>query len=254
MPTALTPAPGLIREYTTSGTWLFRWRSYPPLVVLAYVLTALALNPAPLGGEAWTGAWLAAGLAFGAAGLLIRAVTLGYVPMGTSGRGTKELKAEHLNTSGLYSVVRHPLYLGNWFLWMGVAVMAGKPEALLVTTLAFWLYYERIMMAEERYLFERHGDHFRSWSERTPAFVPRLSGWKASAHPFSLRYCIGRDYQALYGFVAATTAVEVARSVAAGQGWRLEPFWITYFSAGTAVYVVLHVLKRRTRLLEAPDR
>lgn len=53
-------------------------------------------------------------------GLLIRAVTIGFTPKGTSGRNTKEGQvAEVLNTKGIYSVVRHPLYLGNYFMWLG---------------------------------------------------------------------------------------------------------------------------------------
>lgn len=248
------PAPGLVHEYTATGNWLFRWRSYPPLAILVYVLVDVWLSPAPLGGARWAPWWVAGGLALGLVGLAVRAAALGHVPMGTSGRGTKELRAETLNTRGLYSLVRHPLYLGNWFLWVGVAVVAGKPEALIVTTLAFWLYYERIMMAEERFLFQTHGEAFRSWAGRVPPFVPRLTGWEAPEHPFSLRYCLGRDYQALYAFVASVTLVILVRAGAGGRSWDFDPAWSAFFLSGTAAYVVLHLLKRRTRLLEAPDR
>ncbi|HKJ02856.1 MAG TPA: methyltransferase, partial [Longimicrobiales bacterium] len=194
--------------------------------------------------------WAVLGLACGLLGLAVRGWTVGHVPLGTSGRGTKELRAETLNTEGLYSQVRHPLYLGNYFMWIGVAVLAGKPTAILVTTLAFWLYYERIMMAEERFLWERFGDVFGAWASETPPFVPRLRGWRPWPYPFSFRFVLGRDYQALYGFVAATTAVVLTRSVASGAGWRLSTVWAAYFGAGTLSYVVLHGLKRRTRLLE----
>jgi protein-S-isoprenylcysteine O-methyltransferase Ste14 len=248
------PAPGLVTEYTETGNWLFRWRSYPPVLILAYVVVVTALDPTPAGGAAWRGMWVGSGLALGLLGLVVRAWTVGHVPMGTSGRGTKELRAETLNTLGLYSLVRHPLYLGNYLMWMGVAVFAGKPMAVLVTTLLFWLYYERIMMAEERFLYRGFGDVFGAWAARTPAFVPRLTGFSPSPHPFSLRFCFGRDYQALYAFVVSTAAVELTRSVAAGEGWMLAPAWLAYLAGGTAAYVVLHTLKRRTRLLEAPDR
>ena len=224
------------------------------MLVLAYVVVVTALDPVPAGGAAWTGYWTGAGLALGLLGLVIRAWTVGFVPMGTSGRGTKELRAESLNTQGLYSLVRHPLYLGNYFMWIGVAAFAGQPMAIFVTTLAFWLYYERIMMAEERFLFEGFGDVFGAWAARTPPFVPRLTGWSPSPHPFSLRFCFGRDYQALYAFVVSTTAVVVTRSVVSGSGWIPSEVWLSYLAAGTALYLVLHTLKRRTRLLEAPDR
>jgi len=51
-------------------------------------------------------------------GFIIRAIAIGTTPKGTSGRNTKEGQvAESLNTKGIYSMVRHPLYLGNYFMW-----------------------------------------------------------------------------------------------------------------------------------------
>ena len=254
-PSVPPPAPGLVSEMLRSGNWLFRWRSYPPLVVMAYVVVLVSWSPEPAGGAGASALWAGLGLACGFLGLAIRGWTVGHVPLGTSGRGTKELRAETLNTGGLYSRVRHPLYLGNYFMWIGVAVLAGKPVAILVTTLAFWLYYERIMMAEERFLFERFGDVFLAWAADTHPFRPRMGGGRPWAHPFSFRFVLGRDYQAFFGFVAATTAVVWTRSVASGAGWRLTPGWTWYFAGGAMAYLVLHTLKRRTRLLEpAGDR
>ncbi|MDP2955920.1 MAG: isoprenylcysteine carboxylmethyltransferase family protein [Longimicrobiales bacterium] len=247
------PTPGLVAESTRAGAWLFRWRSYPPLLALAYVVASTALEPVPAGGAGARALWVAAGLVLGALGLAVRGWTVGLVPGGTSGRGAKAQRAETLNTRGVYSLVRHPLYLGSYFLWVGVPVLAGRPLAALVTTLLFWLHHERIMMAEERFLFEEHGAAFGAWAQRTPAFLPRLSGWIASPHPFSLRFALGRDYPAFYAFVASATAVELTRSAAAGEGWWISTAWLAWFVAGTTVYVALHALKRLTRVLEAPD-
>lgn len=248
------PAPGLVAEALAEGRWLFRWRSYPPVVVLAYVLGLTWLDPLPLGGRDAETAWAVVGIALGLLGLAIRGWTVGHVAIGTSGRGTKELRAEELNTGGIYSLVRHPLYLGNYFMWIGVAAFAGKPVAVGVTTLLFWLYYERIMMAEERFLFEKFGAAFAAWTERTPPFVPRFGQWKPWPYPFSFRFVLGRDYQALYGFVASTAVVAFLRVASLGGGWTEARPWIWYFAGGTAAYVLLHTLKRRTRLLEPADQ
>jgi protein-S-isoprenylcysteine O-methyltransferase Ste14 len=253
-PTTAPPAPGLVTESLRAGQWLFRWRSYPPLVVLAYVLLVVALDPAPAGGAAALPVWVALGLASGLLGLAIRGWTVGHVAIGTSGRGTRELRAEELNTGGIYSLVRHPLYLGNFFMWMGVVIFAGKPTAMLVTVLAFWLYYERIMTAEERFLYEKFGDAFAAWADKTPPFLPRFGGWKPWPYPFSFRFVLGRDYQALYGFVASTAVVALLRVGVARQAWAAAVPWAWYFAAGTVAYFVLHTLKRRTRLLEPRDR
>lgn len=251
--------PGLAAELRAQGEGLFRWRSYAPVLVMALLVGQVVVAPVPAGGPGAGAAWTAAGLLLGALGLALRAWTAGTVPEGTSGRGTREQRADTLNTSGAYSLVRHPLYLGNALLWAGVAAVAGSPGAVLVTVLVFWLYYERIMIAEERFLWERHGEAFTAWAARTPAFLPRLSawpprGWRSSPRPFRLRAALGRDYPALYAFVAATTAVALTRQVAGGAGWRLPLPWLAWFTAGTTAYVVLHALKRLTRALEVEGR
>ena len=56
------------------------------------------------------------------AGLCIRAYTIGTTPRGTSGRNTKEQVANELNSTGMYSMVRHPLYLGNYLMWQSTFI------------------------------------------------------------------------------------------------------------------------------------
>lgn len=236
------------------GLWLFRWRSYTPLVLLGTLVAAVASDPIPAGG-AWTRPlWVGGGMGVGLLGLAVRGCTAGMVPRGTSGRATDRPRASSLNTAGAYSVVRHPLYLGNALLWLGVALVSGRPGAAVLVAVAFGIIHQRIIRAEERFLYAEFGAAFEAWADRTPAIFPRFSGWVPSPHPFSLRFALGRDYPALYAFVTSTTALELTRSVASGEGWRLGSGWWAYASVGTVWYGVLHVLKRTTRVLEAEDR
>ena len=97
--------------------------------------------------------WQAMCWAVGVLGVVIRAKTIGHVPPGTSGRNTAEGQvAESLNTRGMYSLVRHPLYLGNYFMWMALVLATGRLDFALLVTLAYMMYYLRIAMAEEAFL------------------------------------------------------------------------------------------------------
>ena len=108
----------LKEDFERAGNKLFRWRSYLPLLVLPLILISL-LSPeieSPID-DFWDGVCLFISIA----GLALRILTVGYAPRGTSGRNTREQKAAELNTKGMYSVVRHPIYLGNFLIWLGMA-------------------------------------------------------------------------------------------------------------------------------------
>src|SRR5262245_19709566 len=94
-----------------TGSFLFRWRSYLPLAPLfAASYAGPRIDP---GSAATRVAWDAVCLAVALIGLAVRVVTVGTAARGTSGRNTRAQKADVLNTTGIYSIVRHPLYVGN---------------------------------------------------------------------------------------------------------------------------------------------
>ena len=134
----------LIHELERRGNVFFRWRSFIPLILVPPALV-LAYDAPERAGD-WQ--WKAMCWAVGVLGLVIRAKTIGHVPPGTSGRNTSEGQvAETLNTHGMYSLVRHPLYLGNYFMWMALVLATGRLDFALVVTLLYMIYYLRIAMA-----------------------------------------------------------------------------------------------------------
>lgn len=246
------PDAGLVEEWARSGNWLFRWRSYLPLLVLTSLAALSFAFPSSSAGRLDN--WELAGMLVAGAGLVLRFWTVGHAPAGTSGRGTRKLEAASLSTEGMYSVVRHPLYLGNLLIWAGVATTTGNLAAVAVTILVFCIYNERIMLAEERFLQARFGSVFTRWAARTPALLPAPRLWRPYRLPFSPLFALGRDHAAFYAWVAATTTLEVAETLGAGGGLDLAPFWGIYFGAGTVVYVVLRRLKKGSTLLDVEGR
>ncbi len=244
----------LREEMERSGSWLFRWRSYLPVVLLLPVIAALVWPPAWLAPGWRSGVWGGFCLAVSMAGQAVRVWAVGHAPSGTSGRNTRDQIADDLNTTGIYSTVRHPLYVGNYLMWIGLALFPGDLWVALVVTLVFWLYYERIMVAEEAFLRGRFGPAFESWSARTPGFIPSFRGYVPPDLPFSLRTVLRREYS---GFTAVTTLFALFVTLAdlfAGRGLRWHSFWYGLLIFGLLVYVVLRTLKRRTRVLHVSGR
>lgn len=245
----------LREEFERTGNWLFRWRSYLPLVLVIPMLLGMHhpdyLRQDRSGPDVWALICLAVTLV----GLGIRAVTVGFVPAGTSGRNTHDGQiAETLNTSGIYSLVRHPLYLGNFAMWLGVSMFCGIWWLTVLMGLVFWLYYERIMFAEEEFLRRKFGETYLAWAEVTPPFVPRLRGWRRPELRFSLRTVLRREHPAILATCVIFFILEAYQRVVIRGEWRPNLLWTGIFVTGLVVSLTLRTLKRNTSLLAVDGR
>jgi protein-S-isoprenylcysteine O-methyltransferase Ste14 len=240
----------LLDQIPRSGDWLFRWRGQLPLLMLPLFLLGLvdAGLPDPLPPRAR--AWQFASLALALAGLAVRVVAIGTAPAGTSERSTTNPRASELRTTGLYSVVRHPLYLGNTLTAVGFACFTTVWYLPAIVALLGILYHERIAAREELFLEGRFGGEFLEWAERVPAMVPRLSGYIRSATPFAWRRVAGREFHGLFVIGAVLFVLDVARAALATGRLLFDPVWTGVFLTTAAIFVVCTVLKKTTRLFE----
>lgn len=257
---SLNPTPMDLRgNFEKTGAWLFLHRGYLPLPLLPVVMVGLRDFSYPRGRHTLDLRWEMLCLGVGLIGLAVRCYTVAFVPHGTSGRNTTDGQvALSLNTTGLYSLVRHPLYLGNYLLWLGPALFPRKWWVPVIVSLAFALYYERIALAEESFLRRAFGPEFERWAAQTPAFWPFAQGWRKRwrrpSLPFSLRTVLRREYSALLGLIATLAALEIVSDYAVTGRVYLDELWLTLLLGTGAIYVILRFLKRHTRALHVPGR
>jgi protein-S-isoprenylcysteine O-methyltransferase Ste14 len=241
----------LLDEYIDSGNHLFRKRSFTPLAL--YILATLVILTdagAILYQPDWL--WSVLCLIVSLAGLTVRIMVVGTVPGGTSGRNTKGQLARTLNTRGIYSVVRHPLYLGNFLMWFGLILYVGHIWFWMVAALLYWIYYERIMFAEEDFLKQKFGEDFEHWAGQTPAFLPAFRKWKAPNRNFSVRKVIRREYRGLVAVIITFGYLNLLKSYAtAGRLWP-EPYWQLLLVVGLVLFITIRLIKKTTPWLDTP--
>jgi hypothetical protein len=92
------------------------------------------------------------------------------------GRHTRSrtIKAPLLTTAGPYACVRNPIYLANFFIGLGLVVLAEAIILIPVYFIVFCLSYRKIVDQEERFLRKKFGDEFRRYCEAVPRWLPRL--------------------------------------------------------------------------------
>ncbi len=243
------------------GHTMFRYRSYLPLLIIGPLLVAMkeSVYLESLVGDQIEDLWVFFSFIVSLVGFAIRCYTVGHVPGGTSGRNTHSQRAHHLNTTGMYSIVRNPLYLGNFIIILGVLLSIKVWWLIALGCLAFFIYMERIILAEETFLTESYGQQYKDWRAKTPVILPNLKLWQKPELPFSLKTVMKREYPALIAIASAFFLTELITDLFfEGEGlveWLIDDFaWPLMFVTFLGFGLVCRHLKKNTNYLKVEGR
>ena len=150
---------------TRLGRYWFRWRSFSPLpflVLFVFLPAEIAWKPGAVWGL----------LALVVAGETLRLWAVGFAGSVTRTRGDRVPRLIH---AGPYRWVRNPLYIGNFFLYVGCGFLFG----FLWLTVAFGFYtilqYFLITEYEESLLATTFGAEYENYRVRVSRWIPSLS-------------------------------------------------------------------------------
>ncbi len=245
----------LIHSFEKSGNWLFKHRGELPVVLFILALPVVYLTDNDWLSDSHEVFLALFSVLLSAFGFAIRAYAIGTTPKGTSGRNTKEGQvAESLNSTGIYSVLRHPLYVGNYFMWIGIVVFTYNIGFIFVISLAFWLYYERIMFAEERFLERKFGQSYLDWSLTTPAFIPSFKNYKKSVIPFSIKSVLRREYSGILATVIGFVFVDQIRYYAYYGIYNFQRISVSILIITILFALLMRSLKHYTHILQEEGR
>ena len=243
----------LQEELEQQGIWLFKYRGKLPSIVLLigmflYLQTKLFPGTFFIEGTPYEIYYESFCLVISLIGLGIRMYTVGHTPKNTSGRNRNEQIAETLNTSGSYSVVRHPLYLGNFFMWTGPALLTANFWFLVAFCLFYWVYYERIMFAEEQFLRRKFGTIYTDWAQKVPAFVPNFRKFKKPALAFCWIKIIKKEINGIAGIFIIFCFFDIIGNLIQNKN-NYNYFIITVCALTIMMNLVMRYIKKRTTLL-----
>jgi protein-S-isoprenylcysteine O-methyltransferase Ste14 len=157
------------------------WLVWVPLVALWMALPAIALGSGRPGFAlpefARVPPYLVVrGIAAGVAVLALLATIECWKRMGKSWRmAVTPGERTELVTTGLYRVVRHPIYALSILLMVATAVVLPTVPMLVVAVVHVALMNVKARN-EETHLLAMHGDAYAGYLARTGRFVPRLAG------------------------------------------------------------------------------
>ncbi len=145
------------------GETLFRFRDYTPIpfVILMMIYPSVSDQS------------LIIGTILMLFGEFIR--IKGVAHIGGISRTKTYSTGKKLITSGLFGHVRNPLYIGNFFLTVGIVVVANVHVLFTVVFIAFFfLQYIPIVRWEESNLGQVFGETFNEYLQTVPRWIPSL--------------------------------------------------------------------------------
>jgi protein-S-isoprenylcysteine O-methyltransferase Ste14 len=144
----------------------------PPLIYAAIFLLSLllqrwlAVNPSFFK----TGASVIAGIVFIAIGLFFNIPAISKF-IKTKNSLVTIKPAHSLQTSGIYSISRNPMYVSLLLFYTGLAFLIGNWWTVLLIPVVAWIITRFVIMAEERYLERAFGKNFTDYRERVRRWI-----------------------------------------------------------------------------------
>lgn len=81
-------------------------------------------------------------------------------------------KKKELATSGPYTLVRNPMYIGRYFLILGILMLSGTWWLLPLFTVLYYFYMVNRVRREEETLREIFGREYEAYCSAVPRFLP----------------------------------------------------------------------------------
>ncbi len=113
-------------------------------------------------------------------------------------------KGRILTQGGPYAFTRNPLYLGSFFMALGIIIAGQSYWLLLPFGVFFAAFYYPVMRAEEQELLHGYGESFVQYAERVPLFFPDFRGVGHASSTFLWSRVIqNREHHTLAGLIVA---------------------------------------------------
>ena len=233
------------------GRFVFRFRDYLAPAGLALILAST--HPEHLFGSRTVNMWADLfGLVLCMIGQAVRVTVIGYAYI-VRGGANKQLHAPKLVCEGFYAHSRNPMYVGNFFLLGGLAVIYNSRWVYLIGLPLFIGGIMSIIRAEEMFLQEKFGAEYDDYCRRVNRFWPRLKGLRATLAPmtFDWKRVLRKEYGTTFAWVSAAIFLEAWEQLFhfgyRPEPWKIHALLLAYVPVLIA-YGVVRFLKKTHRL------
>jgi protein-S-isoprenylcysteine O-methyltransferase Ste14 len=222
------------------GNFLFKHRSFTPIPFIIFVFVIFK----PVNLEEKNILINLSGIIISFLGEMIRIIAVGYSFTGTSGRETF-LRADVLNTTGIYAIVRNPLYIGNFLMFTGIVIVFSNAFAVLIFALFLIPQYYFIILAEENFLQEKYGESYKTYCRQVRRIIPGFKNYRKSQNPFSLKKVLFKENDSIFNMLMMFLLVLLYKERTFSRQIFQPILYIIPGGILAALYVMIKIIKKR---------
>ncbi len=147
---------------------------------------------------------------------------------------------------GPYTLMRHPLYAGNFLIAAGLVIIFNNPWAYLLLLVPFAYLYHVITEMEEKRMHRRFGKDYRQYERNeVPRFFPAWANFGTAVRttrPFSWKFAWRKEYESCCGWLAGVAGLELYTGIWV-RGWeRNWPYTVWWLLLLGMIGIVSFVL------------
>jgi protein-S-isoprenylcysteine O-methyltransferase Ste14 len=158
-------------KVTTSGDKGSIWLLYG-LITLGYALS-FAIGATKIGRMPYWNTFFAIGAVLVVLGLVIRIVSIMTLRQYFT-YSVAKVESHKLIETGLYKNIRHPGYLGQLLIFLGLSISLSNWLSILLMMLPVAIGYLYRIKVEERFMSEQLGEVYLNYQKRTKRIIPLI--------------------------------------------------------------------------------
>lgn len=153
---------------------------------------------------------------------------------------------------GPYGFVRHPLYVGNFLIGLGLLIIFNAPLAYVIVLPSLALLYWSVTAEEEERLEKKWGETYVKYRTQVPRFLAWRGGIVEGYQrvPFRWRQALSKEGESICGLAAGAISLEVYEEVLTHgfKGTEREVlFWLLLSLLFGLLSLVLYRRKRKKK-------
>ena len=158
-------------KVTTSSDKSSLWLLYG-LITVGYFLS-FSIGATKIGRIHFWNLFFAIGMVLFAAGLLIRLLSIATLKQYFT-YSVAKVEGHQLIETGLYKNIRHPGYLGQLLIFLGLSISLSNWLSILLMMIPVAIGYIYRIRVEEKFMVEQLGEIYKNYQIRTKRIIPLI--------------------------------------------------------------------------------